>query len=83
MDDKLDVMDAEAEHMFSNLVTFSVSAEEVCLGFGIRDIQEENLVNIHTYLHMTIPHFLRFADAINQQIQFLIDKGIITKEPKQ
>jgi len=83
MDEKLDVLDSEAEHLFSNLVTFSVSPEEVCLGLGIRDIQEENLVNIHTYLHMTIPHFLRFADAINQQIQFLIDKGIITKEPKQ
>ncbi len=77
------ISDVDAEHLFSNLISFNVNPEEVCMGLGIRDVQDQSQLNIHSYLHMTIPHFLRFADAVNQQINLLIEKGVITGEPEQ
>jgi hypothetical protein len=53
------------------------------MGMGIRDIKHGSMVNIHTYIHLTIPHFLRFADAVNEQVNVLIDRGIIAREPEQ
>ena len=32
---------------------------------------------------MTIPHFLRFADMVNKQVDLLIEKGVIAREPEQ
>lgn len=79
----LDIIDDQAEHLFSNLVSFNINAEEVCLGFGIRDIKGTNEVDIHTYMHMTIPHFLRFADTVNHQVGMLIERGVISRETEQ
>jgi hypothetical protein len=50
---------------------------------GIRDVKDGSIVHIHTYVHLTIPHFLRFADAVNEQVNVLIDRGIISREPEQ
>ncbi len=83
VNDQLDIYDEEAIHQFSNLISFNINAEEVCMGLGIRDIKEQQLVNIHTYLHMTIPHFLRFAEAVSSQVNLLIDKGVVSREPEQ
>lgn len=79
----LDIIDDQAEHLFSNLVSFNINGEEVCLGFGIRDIKGTNEVDIHSYMHMTIPHFLRFADTVNHQVGMLIERGVISREPEQ
>jgi hypothetical protein len=81
--DPLEIIDEDAYHMFSNLISFNLNAEEVCMGLGIREIKEAPLVKIHTYVHLTIPHFLRFADAVNEQMNMLIDRGIISREPEQ
>ena len=81
--EKIEIMDEEAHHVFSNLISFNINAEEVCMGLGIRDMKHSSLVNLHTYVHLTIPHFLRFADAVNQQVNILIDKGVISREPEQ
>lgn len=81
--EQLEIIDETAENLFSNLISFNINPEEVCMGLGIRDVREPNLVNIHTYLHMTIPHFLRFADAVNKQVNMLIEKGVISREPEQ
>jgi hypothetical protein len=79
----LEIVDEEAEHLFSNLVSFNINAEEVCMGFGIRDAREANAVNIHTYMHLTIPHFMRFVETVKQQVDLLIDRGIISRVPEQ
>ncbi|MCX6582321.1 MAG: hypothetical protein NT166_19285 [Candidatus Aminicenantes bacterium] len=79
----LDIIDDQAEHLFSNLVSFYINAEEACIGFGIRDIKGTNDVEMHTYMHLTIPHFLRFSDTVNQQVAMLIDRGVISREPEQ
>ncbi len=81
--EQLEIMDEEAGHIFSNLISFNINPEEVCLGLGIRDVRNPNMVNIQDYLHLTIPHFLRFADAVNQQVSMLVEKGVITREPEQ
>lgn len=81
--EKLEILDENAESVFSNLISFHINPEEVCMGLGIRDIKEPKAVHIHTYLHMTIPHFLRFADAVNKQINLLMEKGVIHREPEQ
>jgi hypothetical protein len=81
--DKLEIIDEDALHAFSNLISFNLNAEEVCLGMGIRDVKDGAIVNIHTYVHLTIPHFLRFADAVSEQVNVLIDRGIIAREPEQ
>lgn len=77
------INDSEAEHIYSNLISFNVNPEEVCMGLGIREVQDQSELNVHSYLHMTVPHFLRFAEAVNQQINLLIEKGVITGEPEQ
>jgi hypothetical protein len=79
----LDIVDEEVEHIFSNLISFNTNPEEVCMGLGIRDVKEPNVVYIQKYLHLTIPHFLRFSEAINKQVEMLVEKGIITREPEQ
>jgi len=80
---QLEIIDEDALHTFSNLISFNLNAEEVCMGIGIRDVKHGSMVNIHTYVHLTIPHFLRFADAVNEQLNVLIDRGIIAREPEQ
>lgn len=80
---QLEIIDEDAVHAFSNLISFNLNAEEVCMGMGIRDIKHGAMVNIHTYIHLTIPHFLRFADAVNEQVRVLVDRGIIAREPEQ
>jgi hypothetical protein len=79
----MEVIDDEAQNFFSNLISFNINAEEVCMGFGIRNVKATNEVNIHTYMHLTIPHFLRFADTVNQQVNLLIERGVISREPEQ
>ena len=81
--DNMEVTDDEAQNFFSNIISFNINAEEVCMGFGIRNVKDTNEVNIHTYMHLTIPHFLRFADTVNQQINLLIERGVISREPEQ
>ncbi len=79
----MEVIDDEAQNFFSNLISFNINGEEVCMGFGIRNVKDTNEVNIHTYMHLTIPHFLRFADTVNQQVNLLMEKGVISREPEQ
>jgi hypothetical protein len=82
-EEHIDVFDEEAVHVFSNLISFNLNPEEVCMGMGIRDIKESYRVHIHTYLHMTIPHFLRFAETVSHQVEMLIEKGVISRETEQ
>lgn len=81
--EKLEIIDENAENLFSNLISFYINPEEICMGMGIRDARDPQVVNIHTYLHLTIPHFLRFADAVNKQVDLLIEKGVVSREPEQ
>ncbi len=83
--DTFEILDEEAEHLYSNLISFNVNAEEVCMGLGIRDVRDPGMVDIHSYLHLTIPHFLRFAEAVNEQVNLLIERGVISRgdEPEQ
>jgi hypothetical protein len=81
--EKLEMIDEGAEDVFSNLISFHINPEEVCMGLGVRDIKDPRVVNVHTYLHITIPHFLRFADAINKQVNMLVEKGVVSREPEQ
>ncbi|MFC2155915.1 hypothetical protein ACFLRB_05450 [Acidobacteriota bacterium] len=81
--EQLEILDENAESLFSNLISFNINPEEVCMGLGIRDVREPNLVNVYTYLHLIIFHFLRFADAVNKQVNMLIEKGVISREPEQ
>jgi len=81
--DKLTIIDDEAKDIFSNLISFSINPEEVCMGLGIRDVKDPETVRIHSYLHMTIPHFLRYAETVNKQVELLIEKGVISREPEQ
>jgi len=80
---KLDIFDEDAQDLFSNLISFNINPEEVCLGLGIRDVKNNNLVRVHSYLHLTIPHFLRFAEAVNNQVNILMEKGVISRVPEQ
>jgi len=81
--DQLEFLDDEAQHIFSNMVFFRVNPEEVCIGLGIRDVQDVGMVKVQNYVHMTIPHFLRFADTVNKQVELLVDKGVISRETEQ
>jgi hypothetical protein len=81
--EQIEIIDDNAMHLFTNLISFNINPEEVCMGLGIRDVKEPNLVNVDTYIHLTIPHFLRFADAVNKQVNMLIEKGVISREPEQ
>jgi hypothetical protein len=82
-DQRIVLADEEAIHLFSNLISFNISSEEVCMGLGIRDIKDPSLTNIHSYIHLTIPHFLRFAEAVHEQVNALIERGVISREPEQ
>ena len=82
-EEKIEIVDLYAEHLYTNLISFNVNPEEICLGLGIRDVKEPARVGIHTYVHLTIPHFLRFADMVNKQVDLLIEKGVIAREPEQ
>jgi hypothetical protein len=82
-EDKIEISDPHAQHVYANLISFNVNPEEICLGLGIRDVKEAVVVNVHTYVHLTIPHFLRFADMVNKQVDLLIEKGVIAREPEQ
>ncbi|MCP5049653.1 MAG: hypothetical protein GY940_20960 [bacterium] len=84
-DEQFEILDEGAEHLYSNLISFSINAEEVCMGLGIRDIRSPSMVDVHSYLHLTIPHFLRFAEAVNEQVNLLIERGVISRgdEPEQ
>ncbi len=79
----LEINNEIAQDVYTNLISFHINPEEVCMGLGIRDVKDPNMVNIHTYAHLTIPHFLRFAEAVNNQVNMLIDKGVISREPEQ
>lgn len=81
--ENITIFDEEAVHVYSNLISFNINAEEVCMGLGIRSIKEPGTVEIHTYIHLTIPHFLRFAETVNEQVNILLDKGVISREPEQ
>lgn len=81
--ENIEITDDNAEQIYSNLISFNVNPEEVCMGMGIREIKDPNHVNIQTYVHLTIPHFLRFADAVNKQVNLLVEKGVISREPAQ
>jgi len=82
--DEFEIVDEHSEHLYSNLISFNLNAEEVCMGLGIRDVKIPTIVNVHSYLHLTVPHFLRFAEAVNEQVNILIDRGIISRgEPQQ
>jgi hypothetical protein len=85
MDENLpfELIDQDAETLYANLVSFNINPEEVCLGLGVRDVQNTDRVNIHSYLYMSVPHFLRFAEAVNKQVEMLIEKGVISREPEQ
>ena len=82
-EDKIDMYDEEAVHLFSNLVSFNLNPEEICMGLAIRDVKEPMRAMVHTYIHFTIPHFIRFADLVNKQVGLLIEKGVISREPEQ
>ena len=82
-EEQIEVYEEDAESIYSNIVSFNINPEEVCMGVGIRNVQNPNVVNVSKYIYMSIPHFLRFADAVNKQVELLIDKGIISKEPEQ
>jgi len=82
-EEKIDISDENAVHVYSNLISFNINPEEICLGMGIRDVKDPFKINVHTYLHLTIPHFLRFADAVSKQVDLLIEKGVISKETEQ
>jgi len=82
-EEKIIINDEEAENIYTNIISFNINPEEVCMGIGVRDIREPNLVNVSNYAYMSIPHFLRFADTVNKQVELLIEKGIISKEPEQ
>ena len=81
--EKIEIIDEEANHIYSNLISFNVNPEEVCMGLGVRTIKDPNMVDLQTYVHLTIPHFLRFADAVNKQVNLLMEKGVISREPAQ
>jgi hypothetical protein len=81
--EKLTIIDEEAQALFTNLISFNINPEEVCMGLGIRDVKDPNTIKVHSYLHMTIPHFLRYAEAVNKQVELLIEKGVISREPEQ
>ena len=81
--EKIEINDDNAESIYSNLISFNVNPEEVCMGLGIREIKDPNQVSIQTYVHLTIPHFLRFAEAVNKQVNLLVEKGVISREPEQ
>jgi hypothetical protein len=82
-EEKIEIVDDDAVDVYSNLISFNINPEEVCMGLGIRDIKTPNTINVHTYLHLTIPHFLRFAEAVNKQLNILMEKGVISREPEQ
>jgi len=82
-DEKIEIDDEQSVHVYSNLISFNVNPEEVCIGMGIRDIKEPFKIHVHTYLHLTIPHFLRFAETVQKQLELLIDKGVVSHEPTQ
>ncbi len=81
--ENLEIYDEDAEDLYANIISFNLNPEEVCMGLGIRDVKDPSIVKVHTYLHLTIPHFLRYAETVNKQVQLLIDKGVISREPEQ
>ena len=82
-EEKIEVYDDEAENIYSNIISFNINPEEVCMGVGVRDVKDPKKVNVSNYVYLSIPHFLRFADTVNKQVELLIEKGIISKEPEQ
>jgi hypothetical protein len=80
---KLEIHDEDAQNLYSNLISFNINPEEVCLGLGIRDVKKTDIVRVHSYVHLTIPHFLRFAEAVNKQVNILMEKGVISRVPEQ
>lgn len=81
--EKIEIIDTNAQHIYSNLISFNVNPEEVCMGMGIRNVKNANTVTVQSYIHLTIPHFLRFAETVNKQVTLLMEKGVISRVPEQ
>jgi len=81
--EKITINDNEAQNLYANLISFNINPEEVCMGLGIRGVKDPSIVKVHSYLHLTIPHFLRYAETVNKQVDLLIEKGVISREPEQ
>ena len=39
-EEKIEIIDLYAQHVYANLISFNVNPEEICLGMGIRDVKE-------------------------------------------
>ncbi len=82
-EEDMEIFDEEAKHQFTNIVSVLANPEEACLGIGVRDVQNPNVVKVESYVHMSIPHFLRFAQSIEAQLKVMEEKGVITRELEQ
>lgn len=61
------------ETFFTDMVRIDANPETVCLTFGIKAINETTAKASHKAI-MTLPHFIRLADACNRAAKEMMDK---------
>src|SRR4030042_4509983 len=53
------VHDEQSQHLHANVALFNFDGEEVTFGFGNRRFKDHSEVDIHSYIHLSVPHFVR------------------------
>ena len=72
---------AEFPTFFADYIESRTSGEEVILTFCRRDYDNPLKTAIPiARIYLTIPHYYRFGKLVNENIQRIIEKGIIAEE---
>ncbi len=76
----LRVFEEDADHLSGNVIVFRIDGEEVVLGFGNRRFNNPHEVDIHSFIHLSIPHFIRLYFMLVNNMKTMKEKGIIDIE---
>ncbi len=79
-DRMLRVFEDDAVHLSGNVVISRLDGEELLLGFGNRRFNLPNEVDIHSFIHLSIPHFIRMFFMLSNNLNKMKESGVIDVE---
>ena len=69
------VHDEQSLHLHANIALFNFDGEEVTFGFGNRRFKDRSEVDIHSYIHLSVPHFVRLHRLMTDMMNKLTSSG--------
>jgi hypothetical protein len=76
----LKVFEEDAVHLSGNVVISRLDGEELLLGFGNRRFNRPNEVDIHSFMHLSVPHFIRMFFMLSNNLNKMKEQGVIDVE---